>query len=195
MDNSVTVCVYCASSSKCNKQFLESAYLLGQLLAINGFRIVYGGGSAGLMGQLADGGLSVGGSVSGIIPGFMQELEWGHKGLSELRQVNSMHERKLAMMIESQAIVALPGGCGTMEELLEAITWKRLGLITSAIVIVNELGYYDPLLTMLDKSIDEQFMRSEHRGIWTVVESVDEVPNAINNATEWHASPQSIAQA
>src|SRR4051812_25582772 len=122
------ICVYCASSRSCAPEYHDAAFRLGGILATAGFTVVYGGGGAGSMGALADGAISRGGRVIGILPRFMQELEWGHKGLSELRLVEDLRIRKHLMLSESQAVVALPGGSGTLEELLETITLKRLGL-------------------------------------------------------------------
>lgn len=122
------VCVYCASSRQADSEYTEVAYRLGHLLAERGITIVYGGGSIGSMGALADGALSLGGGVIGVLPRFMYDLEWGHTGLTELRVVDDLHERKRLMIQDVDGMVALPGGSGTLEELLEAITWKRLGL-------------------------------------------------------------------
>jgi hypothetical protein len=180
-----TVCVYCASSDHCKPVFLESAFILGAILAKENIDIVYGGGSTGLMGRLADGALSEKGHVRGIIPQFMQNLEWGHKGITILEEVEDMHTRKFLMLRKSDGIVALPGGCGTLEELLEAITWKRLGLAHQPIVIVNIDGFYDPLITMLERTVDEQFMRPEHLNMWHVVNSVEEVLPTLRSIEPW----------
>ncbi len=173
--------------------FLKSAETLGSILAKNGKTVVYGGGGSGLMGRLADGVLKSGGSIVGIIPNFMQELEWAHTKLTELRLVSTMHERKLMMMQESDGIVALPGGSGTFEELLEAITWKRLGLITSPIVIANLNNYYAPMIEMLEKSVEEKFMRPEHLQMWSVVNSIEEILPALENAAPWSEDARSFA--
>ncbi len=179
------VCVYCASSSQCAAAYFEETKRLGQLLARNGFTIVYGGGGAGLMGTLADAALEAGGEVIGVLPHFMKEVEWGHTGITEMRLVNDMHERKRIMIETSQALIALPGGCGTLEELLEAITWKRLGLHTNPIIIVNTRGFFDPLLAQLERCIDERFILPKHRNMWTVIDSVDDVLQALQNANSW----------
>lgn len=147
--------------------------------------IVYGGGSTGLMGRLADGAIAGNGHVRGIIPQFMQNLEWGHKGITILEEVEDMHTRKFLMMRKSDGIVALPGGCGTLEELLEAITWKRLGLAHQPIVIVNIDGFYDPLIAMLQSTVDEQFMRPEHLSMWHVVNTVEEVLPMLRSIENW----------
>lgn len=147
----------------------------------------------GSMGALADGALARGGQVIGIIPEFMHDLEWGHPEITELRVVGDMHTRKRTMMEESDAIIALPGGTGTMEELLEAITWKRLGMYLNPIVLVNVAGFYSPLIQMLNHSIDEHFMDMRHREMWSVVDSVDAVPDALRSAPDWHAENRNFA--
>jgi len=189
-----TVCVYCASSDHCRPIFLESAYSLGNILAKESIDIVYGGGSTGLMGRLADGAIAGNGHVRGIIPQFMQNLEWGHKGISILEEVEDMHTRKFLMIRKSDGIVALPGGCGTLEELLEAITWKRLGLAHQPIVIVNIDGFYDPLITMLQNTVDEQFMRPEHLNMWHVVNTVEEVLPMLRSIDLWPLNAISYAK-
>jgi len=189
-----TVCVYCASSDHCRPIFLESAYSLGNILAKESIDIVYGGGSTGLMGRLADGAIAGNGHVRGIIPQFMQNLEWGHKGISILEEVEDMYTRKFLMIRKSDGIVALPGGCGTLEELLEAITWKRLGLAHQPIVIVNIDGFYDPLITMLQSTVDEQFMRPEHLNMWHVVNTVEEVLPMLRSIDPWPLNAISYAK-
>ena len=170
-----TVCVYCASSTQCDPFYFEETRILGRELAGAGLTVFYGGGAVGLMGCLADSALAEGGKVIGVLPNFMKEVEWGHKGLTALHLVGDMHERKNRMIQEADAFVALPGGCGTLEELLEAITWKRLGLHTKPIVLVNLKGYYDPLIAMLERCIAEKFMRPQHGAMWSVVNSAREV--------------------
>jgi uncharacterized protein (TIGR00730 family) len=189
-----TVCVYCASSDHCRPIFLESAYTFGNILAKESIDIVYGGGSTGLMGRLADGAIAGNGHVRGIIPQFMQNLEWGHKGISILEEVEDMHTRKFLMIRKSDGIVALPGGCGTLEELLEAITWKRLGLAHQPIVIVNIDGFYDPLIAMLQSTVDEQFMRPEHLNMWHVVNTVEEVLPMLRSIDPWPLNAISYAK-
>lgn len=190
-----SVCVYCASSDKCDSYFLDSAYQLGAKLADEGMEIVYGGGSTGLMGRLADGALAHNGRVTGIIPRFMQELEWGHTGITKLHEVENMHARKHMMMISSQGIIALPGGCGTLEELLEAITWKRLGLLRSPIIIANLRGFYTPLLHMLESTIEHRFMRAEHRNMWSVADSIEQIIALLRQDSPlWPEDARSFAQ-
>ncbi|MGE3108276.1 MAG: TIGR00730 family Rossman fold protein [Phycisphaerales bacterium] len=179
------VCVYCGSSEKCALNYLEAARELGDAFARAGMTVVYGGGRAGLMGRIADGALAAGGTVLGILPRFMDDVEWGHTGVQELRLVDDMHERLRAMKQEADAFVALPGGCGTLDELFQTITWKRLGLHVGPIVIVNIDGFFDPCLDMLQRCIDAKFMSPGHREMWTVVSSAAEVVPALLAAPGW----------
>jgi uncharacterized protein (TIGR00730 family) len=187
------VCVYCASSELCDDDFKREAYRLGELLAENGTRIVYGGGGRGLMGQLASGALNRGGHVVGIMPRFMQELEWGHPGLSELEIVEDMRERKHRVLTGSEAAIALPGGCGTLEELLEAITLKRLGIYLQPIVMVNTRGFFDPLLELLERAVHERFMDARHLEMWRVAPNANTTLDAIRSSARWTADARHYA--
>ncbi|MDD3078775.1 MAG: TIGR00730 family Rossman fold protein [Paludibacter sp.] len=187
------VCVYCASSTQINQEYFDAAERLGEILADKNIHLVYGGGSMGLMGTIADSSLKHGGKVTGIIPGFMCEQEWDHNGLTELIVTETMHERKEKMAVMADAAIALPGGCGTLEELLEVITWKQLGIFSKPIIIVNINGYFDPLIEMLHKAIEENFMRELHKGIWQVVSSVEAIIPAIKNAPVWDSSVRKFA--
>ena len=169
-----SVCVYCASSTRIDPIYAEAAAKLGTMLGERGVRVINGAGSIGLMRVVSDAVLQSGGQVTGVIPRFMVDNGWGHAGLTELIEVETMHERKQIMADLSDAAIALPGGCGTLEELLEVITWKQLGLYKKPIIILNTNGYYDPLLELFHKAIDEQFMRSEHAAMWTVVDTPEE---------------------
>src|SRR5689334_11069393 len=188
-----TVCVYCASSSRTPQIYLDSAAALGSTLAAAGLRIVYGGSSLGSMGRMAEAALAGGAHVTGVLPRFMDELEWGHRTLSELRLVGDMHERKRVMLELSDAVIALPGGCGTLEELFEAITWKRLGLFFGPIVMVNVNGFFDPCVALLNRAVDERFMNERHREMWAVVAYPELVPMALEGATEWSRDARSFA--
>ncbi len=181
------VCVYCASSSACHPDYRAAAYRLGELLAGADCSIVYGGGAVGSMGSLADGALSKQGRVVGVIPEFMVELEWEHPGLTELRRVEDMRTRKHLMLSQSHAVVALPGGTGTLEELFEAITLKRLGLYLNPIVIVNTRGFYNSLIELLKLSVTERFMGDRHMSMWQVVDHPEQVLPAITSAPKWPA--------
>lgn len=188
-----SVCVYCASSHACDAEYHEVARRLGGLLAAAGCCIVYGGGRAGSMGALAQGALAAGGRVVGVIPKFMVDLEWGNDDLSELHVVEDMRTRKHEMLTRASAVVALAGGTGTLEELFEAITLKRLGLFLGPIVIVNTRGYYDPLLAQLAAAIEGRFMDSRHDSMWTVVARPEDVWPAIESAASWSAASREFA--
>ena len=187
------VCVYCASSRVAPPEYRAAARRLGEVLAAQGLGIVYGGGAVGSMGALADGALSRGGRVIGILPRFMAELEWGHKGLTDLQLVEDLRTRKHMMLTLTQAAIALPGGCGTLEELLEAITLKRLGLYLNPIVLVNTRSFFTPLLELLNRAVEERFMDPRHRLMWQVVDTAEEVPAALASAPLWSAEARSFA--
>lgn len=187
------VCVYCASSRTSHPEYREAAFRLGVVLAEQELEIVYGGGARGSMGALADGALSKGGRVVGVLPRFMADLEWGHRGLTELELVEDMRVRKHMMLTRSQAAIALPGGSGTLEELLEAITLKRLGLYLNPILLINTRGFFDPLLELLARAIEERFMDERHARMWEVVAEPEEVPQALNRALAWGAEARSFA--
>ena len=179
------VCVYCASSTKSDPSYVTAARRLGECLSAEGLEIVYGGGAVGLMGALAEGVLAAGGRIVGVIPRFMMEREWGHTGLTELQVVETMHERKERMLTLADGFVALPGGCGTFEEVMEAITWKRLGLHTGPIVIASWNGFYDPLLALLERAVAERFMDARHADMWSVARTVEEVIPRLRDAPPW----------
>lgn len=187
------VCVYCASSRACHPDYHRAAYRLGALLADAGHTIIYGGGGVGSMGALADGALSSGGRIIGVLPRFMAELEWGHKALSELHLVEDLRARKHLMLSRSDAVVALPGGSGTLEELLEAITLKRLGLYLGPLVLVNTRGFFAPLVQLLSSAIEERFMDGRHGLMWQVVDEAEQVMDAIRSAPAWSAGAVAFA--
>ena len=189
-----TVCVYCASSDRTPPVYLDAAARLGHTLAGAGIGIVYGGSSLGSMGRMATAALTAGGKVTGVLPRFMDELEWGNRALTELRIVEGMHERKRIMLELSDAVVALPGGCGTLEELFEAITWKRLGLYFGPVVLVNVNGFYDPCIALLNRTVDEGFMNEKHRDMWSVVTEPEEVIGALREAPPWTGDARSFAR-
>ena len=182
--------VYCASSSKIPAVYFDAARRLGQALANAGLTAVSGGGRSGLMGTLIDGATEAGGSTIAVIPSFMVDRGWNHPGATKTIVTESMHERKLTMARLSRAAIALPGGCGTFEELLEIITWRQLGLFSGHVVIVNVDGYYDPLLALFDRAVDQHFMNPDHRGLFHLTNSVDEAvaialaPVSVKNFTQ-----------
>lgn len=188
-----SVTVYCASSTQIGECYFSAARQLGKLLAEKQIRIVNGAGSIGLMKAVSDAALEAGGEVTGVIPSFMVEQGWHHQGLSELRVTETMHERKQLMAELSNGIVALPGGCGTLEELLEIITWKQLGLYVHPIIILNTKGYFDALIEMLHHAVDEHFMRPQHKGIWQVANTPDEAVELLYTTPLWDKSVRKLA--
>jgi uncharacterized protein (TIGR00730 family) len=188
-----SVTVYCASSERCAAVHHEAAARLGRHLAGEHFDIVYGGSALGSMGRMAAAALEAGGRVTGVIPQFMDELEWGHRGLTDLRIVGDMHERKRLMLELADAVVALPGGCGTLEELFEAITWKRLGLFFGPVVLVNVEGFFDPCLELLARSVEQRFMDEKHAAMWSSVREPEQVAAALRNTPAWPKAAREFA--
>jgi uncharacterized protein (TIGR00730 family) len=187
------VCVYCASSEHCAPVYRDAAGRLGGLLAEAGCTTVYGGGAVGLMGALADGALARGGEVIGVIPRFMTEVEWQHPGIGDLQVVEDMRERKHRLLTGSDAVVALPGGCGTLEELAEAISFKRLGLYFGPILLLDTAGFYAPLAAFLERMIDRHFMNPEHRQMWTLVREPEDVLPTIRATPRWRDDALALA--
>jgi uncharacterized protein (TIGR00730 family) len=163
-------CVYAGSNLGADAQYRSATQKLGRALVERGIGVVYGGGNVGLMGVLADTVLEQSGEVIGVIPRSLVAKEVAHKGLMDLRVVDSMHERKATMAELSDAFVALPGGIGTVEELTEAYTWTQLGLHRKPCALLNVNGYYDRLVGFLDHAVDERFLRREHRDLMVVAD-------------------------
>ena len=193
MNTIQNVCVYSASSTKIAPVYFAAAEELGRLLALQGINLINGAGSIGLMAATSDAALANGGTVTGVIPRFMVEQGWHHTGLTRLIETETMHERKELMAKMADAVIALPGGCGTMEELLEIITWKQLGLYLNPIIILNVDGYYDPLLDMLHKAVDEHFMRPQHTGIWRVATTPAQAVEMAYNTPRWNEEVRKYA--
>ena len=187
------ICVYAASSQHCDRAYLAAARALGALLARARCSIVYGGGAIGLMGALADGALAEGGEVIGIIPRFMTEVEWQHPGVANLEVVEDMRERKHRLLTGSDGVIALPGGCGTLEELFEAITLKRLGLYFNPIVLLNILDFYTPLQAFMQQVIGQRFMNPEHAQMWSLVERVEDALPRIRATPRWREDARAYA--
>lgn len=187
------VCVYSASSTQIAPAYFEAATQLGRLLAIKGINLINGAGSIGLMAATSNAALAAGGTVTGVIPRFMVEQGWHHTGLTRLVETENMHERKQLMARMADAVIALPGGCGTMEELLEIITWKQLGLYLNPIVILNVNEFYDPLLSMLQQAVDQHFMRPEHAGIWRVATTAEEAVEMLYTTPIWNKNVRKFA--
>ncbi len=179
------IAVFCASSPKVPKIYFNAARAVSAALVKSGYGIIYGGGAIGLMGAVADEALKNKGVVTGIIPRFMVDVEWEHKDVEEMIHVETMHKRKELMVQGSAGILALPGGTGTLEELFEVMSLKKLGHYPHPIVVLNTNGYYDGLLQMTRKMVEENFMRPVHTEMWSIVDHPEEVIPAIENARPW----------
>ena len=193
MNQIKNVCVYSASSTKIAPVYFAAAEELGRLLALRGINLVNGAGSIGLMAATSNAVLANGGTVTGVIPRFMVEQGWHHTGLTRLVETDTMHERKQLMAQLADAVIALPGGCGTLEELLEIITWKQLGLYLNPIVILNVEGFFNPLISMLEQAIDQQFMRPEHAALWRVASTPAEALELIQTTPKWDKNLRKLA--
>lgn len=180
-DHHMTLCVFCGSSSGRQPVYVDAARTLGEELARRGHSLVYGGGGTGLMGRVANAVLAGGGKVTGVIPQSMTRVELEHTGLTELKIVHSMHERKATMARLADAFIALPGGMGTFEELLETLTWAQLGIHGKAVGLLDVDGYYDPLLDLLDHAVEEGFMGADQRALLIHSAEIDELLDAIES--------------
>lgn len=188
-----SVCVYCASSTQIDEKYFRAAEELGTLIAQRGLRLITGAGRLGLMNTVQDAALAAGGEAIGVIPTFMVKEGWHHTGLTQLIETGSMHERKQTMANLSDGVIALPGGCGTMEELLEIITWKQLGLYLNPIVILNIDGFYDSLLEQLKRALDDNFMRAIHADIWKLATTPTEAVELLMTTPVWDKSIRKFA--
>lgn len=177
--------IYASSSQALAPEYYAAASQLGRVLADAGMDIIYGGGRYGLMGAMADAALTAGAKVEGVIPDFLMDQEVGHQGLSRLTVVGDLHTRKRLMLDGTDAVFCLPGGCGTFEEMFEAMTFKRLGLFLGPIVIINTMGYYNRCIEFLHQSTAERFMSQRHLDMWQVIESPTEALTALAQAPSW----------
>lgn len=187
------VTVYAASSGALAEPYLAAAARAGRAMAEAGLDIVYGGGNTGLMGAMANAALAAGAGVHGVVPAFLKELEVTHGGLTSLEVVEDMRQRKHLMLYRSDAVVTLPGGCGTYEEMFEALTLKRLGQWLGPIVLLNTNGFYDGLHGFLHHAIRERFMAEEHAAMWTLVNEPEDIASALAQAPAWSAEALRIA--
>ena len=169
------LCVFCGSSPGRDPAHVELAQAVGAGLAARGIGVVYGGGRVGLMGALADSALAAGGEVIGVIPGRLVERELAHRGVTELRVVDTLHQRKALMAELSDGFVALPGGLGTLEELAEVLSWAQLGLHDKPCGLLDPTGYFDPLVGFLERAVNEGFMASADRDRLFVARDLDEL--------------------
>lgn len=193
MNQIASVCVYSASSTQIAPCYFEAAKELGKLLAQNKIRLINGAGNIGLMRAVADAVLENGGKATGIIPHFMVKEGWHYPNLTRLIEVETMHERKQLMADLSDGIIALPGGCGTLEELLEIITWKQLGLYLKPVIILNTNNFFSPLLEMLQKAISENFMRNQHGDIWQTADTPAEAIHLLYTTPHWNPEIRKFA--
>lgn len=189
----MNICVYAASSGCSSEAFTLLARDLGRTMARRGHCLVNGAGRTGLMAASAEGCMEAGGEAVGVIPRFMVEQGWQHPAMTRLVVTADMHERKETMARMADGCIALPGGVGTLEELLEIVTWKQLGLFLKPIVVLNAGGYYDPLLAQLDRAVDERFMRPVHRGIWRVAATAAEAVRLVEETPLWDSSVRKFA--
>lgn len=193
MKEITSIAIYCSSSNQVRPSYFAAAESLGRIFAQAHIRLVYGDGGIGLMAAAAKGALDAGGEVLGVIPQFMVDQGWNNPRSTRTIITKDMHERKATIVKECDAMVALPGGIGTFEELLECLTWKQLGLHANPVVILNTDGYFDKLLACLDYMIDEQMMRPIHREMFIVVSTPEQVLSAIMQAKEWDTNTRRLA--
>jgi uncharacterized protein (TIGR00730 family) len=177
------VCVYCSSSAMGRDAAVETEIrTFGREMARRGIELVYGGSSRGLMGSLADEVLAAGGRVIGVVPKALESREAAHRGLTELRVVGTMHEREQMMFDLADAFVAFPGGFGTLEEIIEMLTWKQLGIHGKPIVFANITGYFDPLLRQFDLAIQKKYARPEDRILYAVADNTQSILTLLEGA-------------
>lgn len=177
--------IYCASSRKVDQKYFEATMALADELLTRNVRVIYGGGAVGLMGALADRYLEKGGKISGIIPEFMVKVEWAHPQVADMHIVHDMHERKKKLIEGTDAVIALPGGTGTLEELSEVITLKRLGKFSRPIIMLNTDGFYTPLDNFLTKMADEKFLSQEHLDMWKLIDEPSKFWSVYENFPDW----------
>lgn len=187
------ICVYCASSNKTPEKYLDHGRAFARIMAENQIDLIFGGSRSGLMGVMADEIMKHGGRAIGIMPRFMQEVEWHHEELTGMITTETMAERKEAMIHEVDATVTFPGGCGTMEEFMETLSLKRLGLFPKPMIVLNSFGYYNPLVDMLDAMLRNHFLSPKHHEMWTMVDTPDEILPAIAANAGWDAEARSFA--
>ncbi len=181
----LSVTVYCASSHKVDQAYFKATIELADVLLSRNARVIYGGGSVGLMGTIANRYLEKNGSITGIIPEFMAKIEWAHPGVADMRIVHDMHERKKKLIEGTDVVIALPGGTGTLEELAEVITLKRLGKFTKPILLLNTKDFYKPLSDFFIKMAEEHFLSPEHLAMWKLIDDPADFWPALENFPTW----------
>jgi hypothetical protein len=188
------VCIFASSSSRINRIYADAASELGVLLSRAGIDVVYGGGGIGLMGKIADTIIENNGTITGVIPSFMKDQGWDHSNVNEMIITSDMGERKKQMFAMADAIVALPGGVGTLEELTEAITLKQLGLFRGPVIILNTLNFYKSLIDFFEHMVSEYFLRNEHKTIWNIARTPEEVMILLAKNDTWLFDPIKLAK-
>ncbi len=186
-----TLCLFCGSSSRVDPIYKQAAERFGRMTAERGSTLVYGGGRVGLMGLAADAAIDAGGQVVGVIPNFLQELEVGHSGLAELIVTDSMHARKQIMYDRADAFVVLPGGLGTLDEMVEVLTWTQLKLSAKPVILVDVAGYWEPFLKLVDHTVERGFARQENRDAIAVVREIDQIFEKVDAWRPGDADPRS----
>ena len=181
-----TVTIFCASSRKSDEKYFEVTRQVADILLENSIGVIYGGGAVGLMGCLADRYIERGGRIRGIIPDFMVKVEWAHPQVTNMMVVRDMHHRKKLLIEDTDAVIALPGGTGTLEELMEVLTLKRLGKFFKPIILVNTDGFYDQLIGFFETMVKERFLRHEHLTAYRVINHPHELMEAIRTSPLWN---------
>jgi uncharacterized protein (TIGR00730 family) len=182
-----SVTIFCASSRKSPDIYMRTAKEFADILIENNIHVTYGGGAVGLMGCIADRYIEKEGNITGVIPEFMVKVEWAHPGVKNMLIVQDMHERKKKLIENTDAVIALPGGTGTLEELMEVLALKRLGKYLKPIILLNTNGFYNQLIDFFHTMVHERFLRHEHMQTFSVVDSPPEVLPAIEGAAHWDA--------
>ncbi|HBH48529.1 MAG TPA: TIGR00730 family Rossman fold protein [Bacteroidales bacterium] len=182
---SFTVTVYCASSRKVDEKYFKATLALADELLRKNAKVIYGGGAVGLMGAIADRYVEKRGRIKGVIPEFMVKVEWAHPNVDDMLIVTDMHDRKKKLIENTDAVIALPGGTGTLEELSEVITLKRLGKFSKPILMLNTDGFYTPLNEFLNKMAEEHFLSQDHLNMWQLIDEPHEFWPAINASSDW----------
>lgn len=178
-----SICVYCGSADGLNPSYTAAAHRMGQEIARSGIRLVYGAGKTGLMGAVADGALQAGGEVIGIVPTVLNTPQLIHAGLTRLEVVDTIHQRKARMSDLADALIALPGGYGTLEELFEQLTWAQIGLHHKPIGLLNVMGYFDPLITLVKHALSEGFIYAEHSVLLVSADQPTDLLGALQSFT------------
>jgi uncharacterized protein (TIGR00730 family) len=176
-----SVAVYLGKSGRVDEKYKKLAQDVGQFVAKQGWRLVYGGSKTGTMGLVADGALQAGGKVYGVITDFLHGIELQHEGLDTLVVAHSMHERKKLMLDAADAFIILPGGVGTLDEFFEILTWRQIAIHDKPIIIVNYEGFWDPLLALINHLSDTHYILPEHKTLFKVVSDISEIPDAIRS--------------